>query len=83
MNIEFSKEERAFLVRKLQRYVDEELELEIGQFQSDFLLDFVAKELGAYFYNRGISDAQKVLQTQVETIADAIYQLEKPTELSR
>ena len=83
MDIKFSKQERAILVEKLQHYIDEELELEIGQFQTDFLLDFVAKELGVYFYNRGVLDALTVVKKQTETISDAIYQLEKPTGLSR
>jgi uncharacterized protein (DUF2164 family) len=81
--IEFSKEERQLLVRKIQLYFREELEQEIGQFDAEFLLDFVAEDLGAYFYNRGLYDAQAILEKRLESLGEAIYELEKPTEFGR
>ena len=81
--IEFSEEERALLVRRIQLYFREELEQEIGRFDTEFLLEFIAEELGAYFYNRGLYDAQAILEKRMETLAEAIYELEKPTELGR
>jgi uncharacterized protein (DUF2164 family) len=81
--IEFSEEERALLVRRIQLYFREELEQEIGRFDAEFLLEFIAEELGAYFYNRGLYDAQAILEKRMETLAEAIYELEKPTELGR
>lgn len=77
--IEFSKEEKEIIVRKIQLYFNEELEQEIGQFDAEFLLDFFSEEVGAYYYNRGLYDAQAVLQGKMEDIADAIYEIEKPT----
>ena len=81
--IEFSEEERALLVRRIQLYFREELEQDIGRFDAEFLLEFIAEELGAYFYNRGLYDAQAILEKRMESLADAIYELEKPTELGR
>lgn len=81
--ISFSKDEKDLLIRKLQLYFSEELEQQIGQFDAGFLLDFVAEEMGAYFYNRGLYDAQAVLATRMDTLAEAIYELEKPTEFLR
>ena len=81
--IEFSEEERALLVRRIQLYFREELEQEIGRFDAEFLLEFIAEELGAYFYNRGLYDAQAILEKRMETLAEAIYELEKPTEFGR
>lgn len=78
--IEFSKEEKEILVRKIQLYFSEELEQEIGGFDAQFLLDFFAGEIGAYFYNRGLYDAQAILEKRLESIAEAIYDLEMPTE---
>jgi uncharacterized protein (DUF2164 family) len=40
-------------------------------------LDFISKELGCYFYNRGLYDAQTVLSGRVEEISDAMLALEK------
>ena len=81
--IEFSKEEKEVLVRKIQLYFKEELDQDIGQFDSEFLLSFFAEEVGAYFYNRGLYDAQALLETRLESIAEAIYELEKPTDFTR
>ncbi len=81
--IEFSKEEKEILSRKVQMYVHEELDQEIGAFAAEFLLDFFAEEMGVYFYNKGLYDAQTLLQDKMESLAEAIYEIEKPTEFSR
>lgn len=81
--MKFSKEEKAIITRKIQLYFIEELRQEIGQFDAEFLLDFFAKEIGSFFYNRGLYDAQAILANKLDDIADAIYQLEQPTEFRR
>ena len=78
--IEFSKEEKAILVKKIQLYFNQELKQEIGGFDAQFLLDFFSEEIGAYFYNRGLYDAQTILEERVDTFRDAILDLEKTTE---
>ena len=75
--VEFSKEEKALITQKLQRYVATELGFEMGSFDAEFLLDFVSKELGCYFYNRGLYDAQTVVNARIEEMAEAIVVLEK------
>jgi len=80
--ITFIEEEKAVLVQKLKRYLNQELDFEIGQFDAEFLLDFFSKEIGVYHYNRGLNDAQDIFKSRVESIADAIYELEVPTEFS-
>lgn len=81
--IRFSDEEKQAIGQRVQRYVEEELDLEIGQFDAEFLLDFFAKEIGGYFYNRGLYDAQAVLEKNIEEIGESILQLEKATQLKR
>jgi uncharacterized protein (DUF2164 family) len=81
--IKFSDEEKQAIGQKVQRYVAEELDLEIGQFDAEFLLDFFTQEIGEYFYNRGLYDAQAVLETKIEEVGEAIMQLEKATQLRR
>lgn len=81
--IKFSPEERDALCRRIQLYFKEELEQDIGQFDAGFLLDFFSEEVGAWFYNRGLYDAQAMLESRLENIGEAIYELEKPTEYTR
>ena len=75
--IEFSADEKAAIAQKLQRYLADELQVEIGGFDAEFLLDFFSKEVGCFFYNRGLYDAQTVLNAHFEEISDAVVALEK------
>lgn len=81
--IKFSNEETEILTHKIQAYFSEELDQELGQFPAQFLLDFFAQEIGPYYYNRGLLDAQAVLESRIESLGEAIGELEKPTNLSR
>ena len=75
--IKLTGENKSVLVQKLQSYCSEEFDLELGQFDAEFFLDFIAKEFGAQFYNQGLYDAQAVLQSKLETITEAISEIEK------
>jgi uncharacterized protein (DUF2164 family) len=75
--ISFSKEEKTQLVSALRNYIQDELKLEIGQFDTEFLLDFISREFGNVYYNRGLHDAQVLMQAHVDGIVEAIYELEK------
>ena len=81
--IEFSKEEKEILIKRIQLYFTEELDKEIGRFEAQFLLDFFSNEVGLYFYNRGLYDAQTILESKMESITDAIYEIEKITEFRK
>ncbi|MBE9540003.1 MAG: DUF2164 domain-containing protein [Proteobacteria bacterium] len=81
--IEFTKKETDIICRKIQLYFHEELEQEIGQFDAGFLLDFFTEEIAPYFYNRGLYDAQSILESRLENIGEAIYEIEKPTQFVR
>jgi len=81
--IEFSKEEKEILIKRIQLYFTEELDKEIGQFEAQFLLDFFSEEVGLYYYNRGLYDAQTILESKMESITEAIYEIEKITEFRK
>jgi uncharacterized protein (DUF2164 family) len=80
--INFSKEEKEILVQKLKAYFETELDCEIGQFEAQFLLDFISSEIGAFYYNKALSDAQAIVLGKIEDITDAFYEIEKPTNLT-
>jgi uncharacterized protein (DUF2164 family) len=83
IDIKFSKEEKEIITTKIKLYFQEELEHEIGEFDAQFLLDFFADNVGVYFYNRGLYDAQAILKRKLDDISDGIYELEKPTDFRR
>ena len=81
--IEFSDIEKAAIVGKVKLYFREELDQDIAQFDAEFLLDFFSEEVGAYYYNRGLSDAKLILEQKLESITEAFYEIEKPTDFIR
>jgi len=76
--IKFSKEEKDQIIPLIQKYLKEELDVDIGSFDAEFLLDFFSKEIGGYMYNRALTDVHALLDRQLETITESIYGLEKP-----
>lgn len=75
--IDFTAQERAALVARLRDWFRDETDHDLGGFEAEFLLDFVAAELGVHFYNRGVQDARIVVAERVEVIADALFEIEK------
>ncbi|GAA6145221.1 DUF2164 domain-containing protein [Thalassolituus maritimus] len=76
--MEFTSEERARMVQKVQMYFREELDEELGSFQAEFLIDFFAEEMGGFFYNRGLYDAETLMTEKLADVSDALLMLEKP-----
>ncbi len=76
--IKLNSQDKETMIIKLQKYMLDELDVELEQFDADFLLDFFSKELGNYFYNQGIYDAQSVIAQKLELISDDLFDLEKP-----
>lgn len=65
--IEFSSAEREILTQRI----------------VEFFLDFLTKQVGPYYYNCGLYDAQAALMKRFDDVKDAIYQMEQPTEFTR
>lgn len=79
--IEFSKEEKQMMAQKVKKYFQEELNEDIGNFDAEFLIDFFAEEMGGFFYNRGLYDAETMISEKVSEISDLLLQLEKPVSV--
>lgn len=71
-----SIDEKARLVAKIQNYLQTELNCEAGQFDTEFFLDFLTKELAGHYYNQGLQDAQTILAEKIDYINEAISELE-------
>ena len=82
-DVKFTEDEKAIIVRKIQLYFTEELKQEIGRFDAEFLLDFFSGEVGSYFYNRGLYDAQAILSSKLDDLSESIYLLERPTDFRK
>ena len=61
----------------VQRYLRDSLEVELGQFDVQFLLDFIIDKAGREIYNQALNDAQTALAGRLESLQAAIWDLEK------
>ncbi len=71
------------MIQKVKMYFREELTQEIGNFDAEFLIDFFAEEIGGFFYNRGLYDAETLISEKVLEISDLLLQLEKPVLIGK
>ncbi|WIJ24642.1 DUF2164 domain-containing protein [Devosia sp. RR2S18] len=78
--IKFSREETRALVGEIQDYFREELDQQIGAIPAEMLMQFFAEKMGAYFYNRGLYDAQALVRKKLDDVSDEIFGLEQPTK---
>ena len=74
--IKLSKQQQVSAVTKLQEYFEQELDRELGQFEAEFLLEFIMQELGSSIYNQALYDAQSILSTKIEDVFAEIEQID-------
>lgn len=77
--ITFDREETRAIVGEIQDYFREELDQSIGAIPAEMLMQFFADKMGAYFYNRGLFDAQALVRKKLDDVSDEIFGLEQPT----
>lgn len=72
-----SKDEMQEAAARLQAYLRDEMEVEVGRLPAEMLVEFIGQDIGRLFYNRGLRDAETVVRQKVEDVADALYGLER------
>ena len=75
--IQFSREETADITARLRAYFRDELDTDLDALPAEMLLDFLAREIGPFFYNRAVYDAQAVVAKKAEDINEALAGLER------
>ncbi len=75
--IQFSREETADITAKLRAYFRDELDMDLAALPAELLLDFLGREIGPFFYNRAVYDAQAVVAKKAEDINEALAGLER------
>ena len=75
--IELDQTAKDEITKKLKDYLYEELNVEIGSFDAQYLLDFFSEQVGYQYYNQGLADALKAFEGKLEEFNELIYLLEK------
>ncbi|CAM4220874.1 DUF2164 domain-containing protein [Yersinia sp. 2544 StPb PI] len=79
-DITFTREQTQRMARKIQDYLEQNLSIELEDFDAEFLLEFISRELGAHYYNQGINDAIAQVEAKMLDITDSVLWLEKPVQ---
>ena len=79
-DLKLDKDARTRLAREIKRYLDDDLDIDIGNMDAELLVDFLTPTVGARFYNLGLKDAQALFARKAEDLSDEIYALEKPVD---
>lgn len=66
------------MIPLIQAYMNDKLDCDVGNLDAEFLLDFFANEIGGFIYNRALVDVHALLEKNLDTFSDSIYELEKP-----
>ncbi|MET3926504.1 DUF2164 domain-containing protein [Devosia sp. 2618] len=78
--IKFDRDETKAIVGEIQDYFRNELDQDIGVIPSEMLMQFFADKMGAYYYNRGVYDAQAALKARMDSLHDDLFALEQRTK---
>jgi uncharacterized protein (DUF2164 family) len=78
VKIKLSEERRGQLAAGIQRFFDDEFELELSDFQARRLLDYLIRHLGAPIYNQAVQDARAFVQAKLDDLEGEIYEPEEP-----
>ncbi|HDM8203775.1 TPA: DUF2164 domain-containing protein [Vibrio harveyi] len=79
--IKLERAQKETLATVIQDYMQDELSLEIGQFDSEFLIDFITEKLAPIYYNKGIEDAKTVIERRMLEMSDELYEIEQEVQI--
>ncbi|EPE2666444.1 DUF2164 domain-containing protein [Vibrio parahaemolyticus] len=79
--IKLERAQKETLASAIQDYMQDELSIEIGQFDSEFLIDFITEQLGAIYYNKGVEDAKAVIERRMLEMSDELYEIEQEVSI--
>ncbi|AIV08844.1 MULTISPECIES: DUF2164 domain-containing protein [Vibrio] len=79
--IKLERAQKETLATAIQDYMQDELSLEIGQFDSEFLIDFITEKLAPIYYNKGIEDAKTVIERRMLEMSDELYEIEQEVQI--
>lgn len=75
--IALKEPEKAEAIEKLKQFCEQELQVELGSFDAQFLLEFFTEQLGWSIYNQGLADAFGLMENSLEEMSEKIYELQQ------
>jgi uncharacterized protein (DUF2164 family) len=78
MYIKLPKENKDKIIDDLKEYFKTERSEEMGDLAAGNLLEFFSKEIGPYFYNKGVKDSREMLEQKMVSLEEDLRSLERP-----
>ena len=75
--IKLNAERKENITRAIQVYMQQELDLEVGQFAAEFFLDFMIQQLGPSCYNQALDDVHAWMSDKFLYLADDLHFMAK------
>ncbi|MFH4601505.1 MULTISPECIES: DUF2164 domain-containing protein [Vibrio] len=79
--IKLERAQKETLATAIQDYMQDELDVEVGQFDSEFLIDFITEKLGPIYYNKGVEDAKSLVERRMLEVSEELYEIEQEVKL--
>lgn len=75
--IPLTKDQKSAAAAKIRDYIAENFDVDIGNMQAEFFLEFLTENIGAYYYNKAIADSMVFITDKTEDM----YLLMKDEEM--
>ena len=69
-----STEQNADILASLQRYAEENLDVEVNELQATLLLDYIMTEIAPFAYNRGVEDARGFISARLDDLSGVCFE---------
>ena len=74
MPIELDKQDTKEILASLRHYFREELDQELSEMRSKFLLDYMLEEIAPFAYNKGVKDAETYFRGKLEDLSGTCFE---------
>ncbi|RKF18854.1 DUF2164 family protein [Alginatibacterium sediminis] len=71
------RQQKEYYREKLQNYLSQELDVEIGDFDAEFLFDFMYEQLEPQIHNQALELARLHLNQRMDSVTESLVELEK------
>lgn len=75
--IELSKEDESAVLEQLKDYMQDELDVELGDLQAKMMLDFIIDSIGPKLYDQVIDDVEPWFYSRFTGILEDMHALKK------
>lgn len=76
MPIRLTPEQRKQAIQSIGRFLEDELEQDIGEMQAGFLLDYFLTEIAPIAYNQGVGDARRFVDEKLQDLSGTCFEHE-------